>query len=614
MVVITLNGKKLLIRAKYRKMVKNCLKPIAFFIIMLNNQKIKVTDLRGRGSMTEKVWLKNYPAEIPHEIDIPEIPVHQFLTDAYKANPGKIAIHFMGKELTYKELYESALKFANYLQGLGVEKGDRIAIMLPNCPQAVIAYYGIMYAGGIVVQTNPLYTERELQYQMADSGAKVILGLDILYPRITKILKETQIENVIITGIKDYLPFPKNLVYPFIQKKQYGFSVKVEHSGMNHLFVEIMRSAPLKEITVPFDFEEDLALLQYTGGTTGFPKGVMLTHKNLIANTMMCNAWLYKCEEGKEVVLGILPFFHVYGMTTVLILSVMTKNKMVLMPKFDVEDTLKTIDKQKPTLFPGAPTIYIGLLNHPDIGKYNLSSIKACLSGSAPLPVEVQERFETITGGKLVEGYGLTETSPVTHANFIWGERISGSVGIPWPNTDSVILRSGETEILPPGEMGEIAIKGPQVMKGYWNRPEDTAMSFADGWFLTGDLGYMDENGYFYIVDRKKDMIIAGGYNIYPREVEEILYEHEAIQECVVAGIPDPYRGETVKAYIVLKEGHSVTEKELNEYCRQNLAAYKVPRAYEFRTELPKTAVGKILRRTLVEEEKAKLAAEKEAK
>ena len=564
--------------------------------------------------MTEKVWLKNYPAEIPHEIDIPKMPVHQFLTDAYKANPTKIAIHFMGKELTYKELYESALKFANYLQNLGVEKGDRIAVMLPNCPQAVIAYYGIMYAGGIVVQTNPLYTERELQYQMADSGAKIILGLDILYPRITKILKETQIENVIITGIKDYLPFPKNLVYPFIQKKQYGFSVKVEHSGMNHLFVEIMRSAPLKEITVPFDFEEDLALLQYTGGTTGFPKGVMLTHKNLIANTMMCDAWLYKCEDGQEIVLGILPFFHVYGMTTVLILSVMKKSKMVLMPKFDVEDTLKTIDKQKPTLFPGAPTMYIGLLNHPDIGKYNLSSIKACLSGSAPLPLEVQERFEAITGGKLVEGYGLTETSPVTHANFIWDERVTGSVGIPWPNTDSVILRSGEATPLPPGEMGEIAIKGPQVMKGYWNRPEDTAMTFADGWFLTGDLGYMDENGYFFIVDRKKDMIIAGGYNIYPREVEEILYEHDAIQECVVAGIPDPYRGETVKAYIVLKEGHSATEKELNDYCRKNLAAYKVRRAYEFRTELPKTAVGKILRRTLVEEEKAKLAAEKEAK
>lgn len=560
--------------------------------------------------MTEKVWLASYPKEVPHSIELPEIPVHQFLTQAFESMPNKVAIHFMGRELTYKELYESALKFANYLRSLGVEKGDRVAIMLPNCPQAVIAYYGTMYAGGVVVQTNPLYTERELQYQMADSGAKVILVMDILYPRAMKILHETNIENVIVSGIKDYLPFPKNLVYPFIQKKQYGFSVKVEHSGTNHLFTEIMKMAKMDKIEQEqdFDFENDLALLQYTGGTTGYPKGVMLTHKNLIANTLMCDAWMYKCKKGEETILGILPFFHVYGMTTVLILSVMQQGKMVLLPKFDAEQALKTIDKQKPTLFPGAPTMYIGLLNHPDLAKYDLSSIKACLSGSSALPLEVQEKFEELTGGRLVEGYGLTETSPVTHANPIWDHRINGSIGLPWPNTEAVILRSGEAEILPVGEIGEIAVKGPQVMKGYWNRPEETAMTFADGWFLTGDLGYMDENGYFYVVDRKKDMIIAGGFNIYPREVEEVLYEHEAIQECIVAGIPDPYRGETVKAYIVLKEGKSVTDKELNEYCRKNLAAYKVPRFYEFRQELPKTAVGKILRRTLIEEEKQKMA------
>lgn len=563
--------------------------------------------------MTEKVWLASYPKEVPHSIELPEIPVHQFLTQAFESMPNKVAIHFMGRELTYKELYESALKFANYLRSLGLEKGDRVAIMLPNCPQAVIAYYGTMYAGGVVVQTNPLYTERELQYQMADSGAKVILVMDILYPRAMKILHETNIENVIVSGIKDYLPFPKNLVYPFIQKKQYGFSVKVEHSGTNHLFTEIMKMGKTDKIEQDFDFENDLALLQYTGGTTGYPKGVMLTHKNLIANTLMCDAWMYKCKKGEETILGILPFFHVYGMTTVLILSVMQQGKMVLLPKFDAEQALKTIDKQKPTLFPGAPTMYIGLLNHPDLAKYDLSSIKACLSGSAALPLEVQEKFEELTGGRLVEGYGLTETSPVTHANPIWDHRINGSIGLPWPNTEAVILRSGESEVLPVGEIGEIAVKGPQVMKGYWNRPEETAMTFADGWFLTGDLGYMDEKGYFYVVDRKKDMIIAGGFNIYPREVEEVLYEHEAIQECVVAGIPDPYRGETVKAYIVLKEGKSVTDKELNEYCRKNLAAFKVPRFYEFRQELPKTAVGKILRRTLIEEEKQKLA-QQEAK
>ncbi len=557
--------------------------------------------------MTDKVWLSKYPKEIPHSIELPEIPVQQLLTDAYNEFPDKVCIHFMGKELTYKEVYESALKFANYLRSLGVEKGDRVAIMLPNCPQAVIAYYGTMYAGGIVVQTNPLYTERELQYQMADSGAKIILVMDILYPRAMKILKETKIENVIVTGIKDYLPFPKNLLYPFVQKKQYGFSVKVEHSGMNHVFTEIMKSAPSKELELLFDFEEDLALLQYTGGTTGYPKGVMLTHKNLIANTEMCNAWMYQCKDGEESILGILPFFHVYGMTTVLILTVMKKGKMILLPKFEAELALKTIDKQKPTLFPGAPTMYIGLLNHPELEKYNLSSIKACLSGSASLPLEVQEKFEKITGGKLVEGYGLTETSPVTHANFIWDERVHGSIGVPWPDTDVVILRSGEFDALPPGEIGEIAIKGPQVMKGYWKRPEETAMTFHEEWFLTGDLGYMDEQGYFYVVDRKKDMIIAGGFNIYPREVEEVLYEHEAIQECVVAGIPDPYRGETVKAYIVLKEGYSINEEALNAFCRQHLAAFKVPRYYEFRQELPKTAVGKILRRTLVEEEKQKM-------
>lgn len=563
--------------------------------------------------MTEKPWLANYPKEVPPFLTFEEIPVQEFLTRAYKANPSKVAIHFMGRDLTYKELYESSLRFANYLQSLGVEKGDRVAIMLPNTPQSVIAYYGAMYAGAVVVQTNPLYTERELQYQMADSGAKVILVMDILYPRVMKVLKETALENVIVTGIKDYLPFPKNLVYPFIQKKQYGFSVKVEHSGQNHLFTEIMRSSPIKIINVPFDFEEDLALLQYTGGTTGFPKGVMLTHKNLIANTSMCDAWTYECVHGEETIMGVLPFFHVYGMTTVMVLSVLTHNRMVLLPKFDAETVLKTIDKQKPTLFPGAPTLYIGLLNHPDITKYNLSSIKACLSGSAPLPIEVQEKFEAVTGGKLVEGYGLTETSPVTHATPVWGKRVVGSVGLPWPNTDSVILRTGDTEQLPVGEVGEIAVKGPQVMKGYWNRPEDTAAVFADGWFLTGDLGYMDEEGFFYVVDRKKDLIIAGGFNVYPREVEEVLYERDEIQECVVAGIPDPYRGETVKAYIVLKEGHSITEDELNKYCRQHLAAFKVPRYYEFRDELPKTAVGKILRRALVDEEKKKIA-NKEAK
>ena len=561
--------------------------------------------------MTSKPWLDLYPAEIPKTLDYERIPLQEFLTRSSAKYPDKTAIHFLGKDITYKEFHQSALKFANYLTTIGVVKGDRVAIMLPNCPQSAIAYYGILYIGAIVVQTNPLYTEREVAYQMVDSGAKAIISLDILFPRISKIVKETQLEHVIITGIKDYLPFPKNMIYPFIQKKEHGIKVKVEHRGMNHLFTEIMKSAKPDPVSYQFDYDEDIALLQYTGGTTGPPKGVMLTHANLISNVKMCDAWLYKCNDGEEVVMGILPFFHVYGMTTVLILSVMQGNKMVLIPKFDFETALKTIDKQKPTLFPGAPTIYIGLLNHPDLAKYDLSSIKACISGSAALPVEIQEKFEKITGGRLVEGYGLTETSPVAHSNFVWSEeRVKGSIGVPWPDTDSCILGPDSTEPLVNGEIGEIAIKGPQVMKGYWNRPEDTKQTFRDGWFMTGDLGYMDDKGYFYVVDRKKDIIIASGFNIYPREIEEVLYEHEAILECVVAGIPDPYRGETVKAYIVLKQGATVTEEELDKHCRENLASFKIPRLYEFRTELPKTAVGKILRRALVDEEKKK--AEKE--
>jgi len=558
--------------------------------------------------MEKKPWLKQYPESIPTTLEYEPKTVQSYLTEAAKTYTDKAAVHFMGKEMTFKEMYDSALKMSNYLRGIGIEKGDRVAIMLPNCPQAIISYYGILYAGGIVVQTNPLYTERELEYQMKDSRAKAIISLDILYPRISKVMKRTKLEHIIVTAIKDYLPFPKNIIYPFIQKRNTGIVVNVKHEGNQHLFKNIMVESKPDIYEYDFDYDNDLALLQYTGGTTGYPKGVMLTHKNLIANATACDAWLYEAKKGEEKILGVLPFFHVYGMTTVLILAVMQGYKMILLPKFDVETTLKTIHKQRPTIFPGAPTIYIGILNHPELGKYDLSSIESCLSGSAPLPVEVQQKFEEVTGGKLVEGYGLTESSPVTHANFVYGQkRVKGSIGVPWPDTDAAIISAETGEHAPPREIGEIAVKGPQIMKGYWNRPEDTAATLKDGWLLTGDMGYMDEEGYFYVVDRKKDMIIAGGFNIYPREIEEVLYEHPAIQELVVAGVPDAYRGETVKAYIVLKEGEKVTEEELDEYARKYLAAYKIPRIYEFRKELPKTAVGKILRRVLVDEERNKM-------
>lgn len=551
----------------------------------------------------EKIWLKVYPKSIAKNVYYRAETLQQLLKNAAKEYPKHKAIHFMGQELTFKELYKKAQKLAAFLQQQGLKKGDRVAVMLPNSPQTVISFYAILLAGGIVVPTNPLYKARELHFILQDSGAKMIIALDLLYTNVQSAKVGTKLEKVIFTSIKDFLPFPKNLLYPIVQKKQQGKLPKITENQSTYLLRNILKKQAGDIIEYPVDFEEDIAIIQYTGGTTGFPKGVMLTHQNLIANTSMCRQWLYQMKKGEEKMLGLMPLFHVYGMMTVMVLSVMEIYKMILLPKFDAETTLKTIHKQKPTVFPGAPTIYIGLLNHPDISKYNLSSIKGAISGSAPLPVEIIERFQAKTGGKLVEGYGLTETSPVTHVNFLWDhEIVKGSIGVPWPGTDAAVFSEKTGEKLPPGEIGELGIKGPQVMKGYWNNPKETAHVLKDGWLLTGDLCYMDEKGYFYIVDRKKDTIIAGGFNIYPREVEEVLYEHPEIEEAAVVGIKDDYRGETVKAVIVLKKGSTVTEDELNQFMRQKIASFKVPRVYEFRTELPKTAIGKVLRRELKEE------------
>ncbi|SDN56893.1 long-chain-fatty-acid--CoA ligase [Alkalicoccus daliensis] len=557
-------------------------------------------------TLMQKPWLESYPQEIPETIDYDKQTLQSYLKRAAEQFPDKGAFHFMGKEMTYSAVYEEALKLANQLRKYGITQGDRVAVMLANTPQAVISYYGALLAGAVVVQTNPLYVEREIEHQMNDSGAKIMICLDLVYPRVAKVREKTSLTHIIVTGIKDYLPFPKNKIYPFIQKKNTGIKVDLTYSDTLLSFSKVIESGAAKEIELDIDPVNDLALLQYTGGTTGPAKGVMLTHYNLVVNTQQCEEWMYKLEPGKEVVMAALPFFHVYGMTTVMNLAVRMAFKMIIMPKFDPKGILKAIEKHKATLYPGAPTMYIGLLNHPDIKKHDLSSIKACISGSAPLPLEVQTGFEDTTHGRLVEGYGLTETSPVAIANLLWGKRKPGSVGMPWPDTDVKILSAETGEDAAPNEVGEIMIKGPQVMKGYWKQPEATQASFRGEWFLSGDMGYMDEEGFFYIVDRKKDMIIAGGFNIYPREVEEVLYEHEAVQEVCVIGVPDPYRGETVKAFVVLKEGASATEDQLDEHCRNELASFKVPKYYEFREELPKTMVGKILRRVLVEEEKEK--------
>ncbi|MFD1426363.1 long-chain-fatty-acid--CoA ligase [Kroppenstedtia sanguinis] len=560
-------------------------------------------------AVKERIWFKNYPEAVPQSLEYPDQPLPELLEKSAQEFPEREAIYFMGKRISYRELTEDVYRMARALKELGVKKGDRVSLMLANTPQAVISYYAVLKIGGVVVQTNPMYKERELEHLLADSGAETIICMDLVYPQVEKVKPRTCLKRVLVTGIQDYLPFPKNWLYS-LKLKMDGAKPKIPYGDEVFAFSEVMKQAASDPVKNEIASMDEVALLQYTGGTTGLAKGAMLTHRNLVVNVIQCSYWMYKGERGQEKVLGLVPFFHVYGMTVVMNFSIYMAASMVLVPRFDVKDVLKVIDRERPSFFPGAPTMYVALINHPEVTKYDLSSIQACISGSAPLPLAIQEKFEKLTGGRLVEGYGLTECSPVTHANPIWDKRKNGSIGLPWPDTECRVVDPDRGEEVEAGMAGLLHVKGPQVMKGYWNQPEETDKVLREGWLNTGDIAMMDEDGYFYIMDRQKDMIIAGGFNIYPREVEEVLYDHPAVQEVAVIGVPDPYRGETVKAYLVLKPDAQVTEKELNTYCRSKLANFKVPRLYEFRDQLPKTTVGKVLRRELVEEEKRKASVE----
>ncbi|GAV23519.1 long-chain-fatty-acid--CoA ligase [Carboxydothermus pertinax] len=542
---------------------------------------------------TAMPWLKHYVKGVRPHIDYPEKTLPELLWETIEKYPGIIATIFLGEKMTYKEFGEKVKRLTRALSQIGIKKGDRVAIMLPNSPQFVMSYFAILSLGGIVVQLNPMYVEREIEYYLNDSGAETIILLDGLYSRVQAIKENTSLKNIIVVNI------------PQLGTYSGEFGPEVYH--FNDL---VLNSEPdVPEVAVSPD---NVAVLQYTGGTTGVSKGAMLTHKNLVANAYQVREFSHRLfVPGQERILIALPLFHVYGMTTGMNLATCFGGTMILVPKFEAGLILEHIDLYRPTAFPGAPTMYIALLNHPDLTRYDLKSIYVCVSGSAPLPVEVQTKFEEITGAIVVEGYGLSEASPVTHLNPIGGLRKIGSIGIPYPDTLAKIVDLETGEDLPPGEIGELVVKGPQVMKGYWNRPEETARALRDGWLYTGDIAKMDEDGFFYIVDRKKDMIIASGYNIYPREVEEVLYQHPKVKEAIVVGVPDAYRGETVKAYIVVKDGETLTEQEVIEFCNARLARYKVPRLVEFRSELPKTAVGKVLRRLLREEELKKQGSEK---
>ena len=556
----------------------------------------------------EKPWLAHYEAQVPKTVDIPNQTIADIFDAAVTRSARQTAYIYFGRRFTYAEIGAMVERVAAFLQHLGVKKGDRVAIILPNVPQYPAVHYAVMRLGAIAVPTNPLYVERELEYQLNNSGAEVAVALDLLYSRVQAVRARTKLREVVYTRVNDYMPAPLRWLYPFKARRE-GKWVTMPPQAQTHQFLDLMQRAangafppaPAAKLQ-----PEDLAILLYTGGTTGISKGAVLTHRNLIANLVQLRAWNYALREGGETIMGALPFFHSYGMTTCMHMGVFIRSAVVLVPRFDLKMILPAVEKYKATCFPGVPTMYVAINNNPDTPKYNLRNIRVCNSGGAPLPLEVAREFESITGGRLVEGYGLSETSPVSHSNPIFGERREGSIGLPLPNTEAMVVDPESRAPLPAGEIGELAVAGPQVMRGYWQMEEETNKVLQNGWLYTGDMAKMDADGYFYIVDRKKDMIIAGGFNIYPREIEEVLYKHPKVKEAAVIGLQDAYRGETVKAFIVLRDGEVATEAEMIEYCKQEMARYKCPKLVEFRQELPKSLIGKVLRRVLVEEEKTK--------
>lgn len=559
--------------------------------------------------MEPRVWHRRYDPGVPPGIAFQELTLPALLERSAASHGDRPAVIFLNCRLTYRELKDEVDRLAAALAALGVKSGDRVALHLPNLPQTVIAYYAVLELGAQTVLTNPLYVAREIEHQWGDAGCTVAVTADFLYEsRIKGIRDRLPVRHYVIASIPEYLRFPLNLLAPLKLKRMQPPSIAKVAAGPGiHFFRPLVRATEPRPPAVRLSLD-DVATLQYTGGTTGPSKGAMLTHRNLSCNVQQILAWFPELAVGGEVMLTALPIFHSFGMTVCMNFSVAAAAAMVLVPNpRDIPMLIKSIAKHRVTLFPAVPAMYTAIVNHPDARKANLRSVKRCFSGSAPLPVEITRRFEEMTGATIVEGFGLSETSPVTHVNPVGGTRKPGSIGIPVPDTDSKIvdLETGARE-LPPGQEGELAIRGPQVMKGYWKKPAETAAMIRDGWLHTGDLARVDEEGYHYIVGRKKDMVIVSGFNVYPDEVDRVLAGHPGVLEAATIGVPDVKRGESVKSFVVLKAGQKTTADELLAYCRENLAPYKVPREIEFRAELPKSSVLKILRRELKEQELAK--------
>lgn len=552
-------------------------------------------------------WLKHYDSCVSPTIDVPDQPVYYWLDKAAERTPETAALIFQNYKLTYRELQEQVEVAAANLRANGIQPGDRVAIMLPNLPQTYIAFWAVAKAGAVVVMTNPLYMENELIHQLNDSGAKCLITADMIWPKIKDLRIRLGVQKYFVTSIADALRFPKSTLFRIKERKRdYGlqFDGQSVQPFMNLLKGKERLSTPIS------DPAETLMALQYTGGTTGTPKGAMLTHANFNANALQITEALKAGLANKHHnFLAVLPLFHVYGLSTCLVMPAAVGGSTHIMVRFNPIEVLKCIQKNKITLFPGAPSVYIALLQHKDVEKYDLTSLDIAIAGSAPMPVEYINLFKEKTGGEIIEGYGLTEATPITNLNPYLGERKAGSIGLPLPSTlcQIVDMELGITP-LRPGEPGELIIKGPQVMKGYWKRPDATGNTVRNGWLYSGDIAIMDEQGYVFIVDRKKDMVLVGGYNVYPREVDEVLFAHPKIKEAVSVGVPHKTRGEILKAYIVLKPGEELSKNDVIAYCRSKLANYKVPKQVEFRDELPKSNVGKILRRTIRSEEEERVS------
>lgn len=549
-------------------------------------------------------WVDHYPSGLSWDEPVPALPVFDMLARTAAAYGPHPAFDFLGYKLTWSDIYDRVRHFAKGLENLGVGKGTKVGLCLPNCPYYVIAYYAVMRLGGTVVNVNPLYAEAELARMIEDSETDVMVTLDLalLFSKIKKMLHDTRLKHVIVCPFTDVLPFPKNILFRILKGREIS---NISPSRRISVYSDVVTNdGHPSDVTI--DPVNDIALFQYTGGTTGLPKAAMLTHANVTANAHQCARWFRDCRPGQDKMLGVIPFFHVFAMTAVMNMSVVHGLEIIATPRFDIDETLKTIHKKRPQIFPAVPAIFNAVNNHKKLHRFDLTSLKYCVSGGAPLPVEVKKMFEEKTGASLVEGYGLSETSPVLTCNPPGGLNKPGSIGLPFPQTIIEIVDPADKKTrVPTGERGELCARGPQVMKGYWKREAETAGVMIDGWLHTGDVAVMDEDGYFYIVDRIKDLIITNGYNVYPRNVEEAIYLHPSVEECIVAGLPDSQRGEIVKAWVKLKEGRSLTAEDLKSFLEDKISPMEIPKRFEFRDEpLPKTMIGKLSKKDVIAQEK----------